>query len=242
MVHGAPDYGIYHPKTTIISIEDLGELAVRLGSIVNFDRKGDVVWFDDFESGINQWHATTTGDRGTVLWKPTRPRNGGFSLEMVTGATNGDGVTLSKYFTLPVPSRMGFEYHFTNHLKMQHIIFGQTLSEDTARKIGNIKYDVILGLWYYYKEDVGFVALTPAMALDTSTKAFHSVKIVLDFTTNYFVSLTVNKTFYDLSSYPLRSQTLAFTPSLLLNVTVKNNSANAATVYLADVIVTQNEP
>jgi len=242
MVHGAPDFGVYTPKSTVVTLEDLAEQAVRLGSIVNFDRKGDVVWFDDFEDGIEQWTVTLTGNRGSALWSPTKPRNGSFSFELITGATNEDEVAITKYFSLPALSRMGFEYHFTSHAKLQYIIFGQAMSEDTARKIGSIKYDKVAETWYYYKEDVGWVALFPTMHLDDGGSAFHSVKIVLDFTTNYYVSLLVDKTLYDLSSYPLRSQTLAFTPSLLIQVTTRNNSAFAATVYLDDVIVTQNEP
>jgi len=35
----------------------LAELATRLGSIVTYDRKGEVIFCDDFEDGIDAWRA-----------------------------------------------------------------------------------------------------------------------------------------------------------------------------------------
>ena len=55
MGHGYPDYGTQGPVSTVHSIQDLGELAVRLGSIVTFDRRGNVLWLDGFDSGIGAW-------------------------------------------------------------------------------------------------------------------------------------------------------------------------------------------
>ena len=79
MAHGARDFGIYAPKETIVTIEDLGELAVRLGSPVNYDRKGDVVWVDGFEDGIDKWDIDLTLGRGSFTWESAHSRDGGFS-------------------------------------------------------------------------------------------------------------------------------------------------------------------
>jgi len=242
MVHGAPDYGIYAPKATIISIEDLGELAVRLGSIVNFDRKGDVMWLDDFEDDISKWKSQLTGDRGSVLWSPNHPHSKGFSLKATTGATNEDEVYLSKFFAPPVLSRIGYEYHFTSHEKLGYIIFALQVMEGGSRKLASVKYTRATQLWQRFVTDVGWVDLSPTMELEEGEYAYNTVKFVLDFVTNYQVSLIVNKTTYDLSSFPLRTRDWDYEDGMKAEITIRNNSAAAAIIYFDSVIITQNEP
>jgi len=242
MVHGGPDYGIYAPKTTIISIEDLGELAARLGSIVNFDRKGDVLWLDDFEDDISKWRSQLTGDRGSVLWSPNHPHSKGFSLKATTGETNEDEVSLTKWFASPVLSRIGCEYHFTSHEKLGYIAFANQIMPGTGRYTGSVKYTRATKTWQYYDATEGFTDLSPTMELEEGEYAYNAVKLVMDFTTNYYVSLIVNKTTYDLSSYPLRSLDWAYEPGMRPQITIQNNSAAAAIIYFDNVIITQNEP
>jgi len=242
MVHGGPDYGIYAPKTTIISIEDLGELAVRLGSIVNFDRKGDVLWLDDFEDDITKWESELTGDRGSVLWSPNHPQSKGFSLKATTGDTNEDEVLLSKWFASPVLSRIGCEYHFISHNKLGYIIFANQIMPGVGRKWGSVKYTRATQTWQYYDVTLGWTDLSPTMELEEGEYTYNAVKLVLDFVTNYYVSLIVNKTTYDLSSYPLKPQAWLYEPGLRPTITIRNNSAAAAIVYFDSVVITQNEP
>ncbi|GAI56753.1 unnamed protein product, partial [marine sediment metagenome] len=79
MAHGQPDFGMYQIAKTIYRLADMGELAVRLGSIVTHDRRGDVIWMDNFDSGIAKWYQFASDDDGLVEWSAERSRSGGFS-------------------------------------------------------------------------------------------------------------------------------------------------------------------
>jgi len=67
MAHGTPDWGVTASKKTIYSLHDMGELAVRLGSIVSFDRRGDVIFSDSFQNGLGKVYASGVG-AGFECW------------------------------------------------------------------------------------------------------------------------------------------------------------------------------
>ena len=55
MTHGVQDFGASSGQNSTYGLTDLGELAVRLGSPVSFDRRGDVVMMETFEDGLDAW-------------------------------------------------------------------------------------------------------------------------------------------------------------------------------------------
>ncbi|MFH1593720.1 MAG: hypothetical protein ABID09_03365, partial [Candidatus Omnitrophota bacterium] len=86
MAHTNPDYTSKGKLNTITASTDNAELAVRLGSVVTFDRRGNVIFIDDFEGATLFW---TTGGAGvgnvealTAAWG----KSGSQSCELTAGA------------------------------------------------------------------------------------------------------------------------------------------------------------
>lgn len=242
MAHGAPDFGIYAPKETIIRIEDLGELAVRLGSIVNFDRKGDVLWLDDFEDGISKWVKVLTGGRGSVVWSAVHSQNKGFSALLTTGDTDEDAVGIIRYLPVLVFSKIGFEASFTidANIKFIDFLFYMALQDD--RHYARIRHIVATNTWQYYDWEGEYQDLSPTFRLYRRDEFFHTVKFVFDLTTQYYSHCKVDDTIFDLSSYKYRRTggNGSFACSFYIKIT--NNAAVEATSYVDNAIVTQNEP
>lgn len=100
------------------SVADLGELAARLGSPVTFDRRGDVVWHDDFEAGVHKWSWAGFGPgygRG-VMPCAHRSRNGRRSARLNSGREAGYETQQVEHVShlpaiTPLP-RLGFEASF----------------------------------------------------------------------------------------------------------------------------------
>jgi len=242
MVHGGPDFGLYTPKTTVISIEDLGELAARLGSIVNFDRKGDVLWFDDFEEGIDKWVKVLTGDRGSVEWSAAYPYTKGFSALLTTGTTDEDLIGITRYFAAPVLSKIGFEITFTideNVLEASFIIY---LDDGTNIHMARIFYVQASKTWQYYDSEGDPQDLSPTIYLARGGHRPNTLKLVVDFTTGYYSHLKVNDTTFDLSTYQYRKTTGGSYKHCYFYFKIQNNAAVEATSYIDNAVVTQNEP
>ncbi|GAJ22875.1 unnamed protein product, partial [marine sediment metagenome] len=117
MPRGQPDYGGHAAKEITGSLSDMAELATRLGSIVTFDRRGDVAFLDDYESGIEKWvesHAEGT-EWGTVGLSARAAESGSFSTKLVTKGTV-DGYAQVIYtlpYWNPINGRLGVEIKFT---------------------------------------------------------------------------------------------------------------------------------
>lgn len=62
MPRGMPDWGEYSPQEVVSKLLDNAELAARLGSPVLFDRRGTVIFMDDFNCGVNHWDTVTKGN------------------------------------------------------------------------------------------------------------------------------------------------------------------------------------
>ncbi|GAG01299.1 unnamed protein product, partial [marine sediment metagenome] len=62
-----PDDYKWLPGSTRFPLSDIGELAVRLGSLCSYDRRGEVIFIDDFGHGVNGYVLSHVGTGGKIL-------------------------------------------------------------------------------------------------------------------------------------------------------------------------------
>jgi len=242
MAHGLPDYGIYTQKTTTFALEDMAELAVRLGSVVSFDRRGDLIWFDDFRSGVMKWFYSGTGGRGSAVWTSNRARNGGFSCLVTTGNVAEDYAQIAHRSPYQVLGKLGVEASFTLDDNMAEYFLELVLYDGvdyyTAKVILDPTTDELK-----VGDNAGFHVVGEGVAPFISDYLFNTMKIVGDFGDDKkYLRLIFNELSYDISAY-----SLAFAPDptgdhLAANFKVQTNVNDAKHIYVTDVIITQNEP
>lgn len=243
MPSGQPDFGLYAPTETIVGLSDLGELAARLGSPVTFDRRGNIIWMDDFESGIEKWYVDSAAGGENLLWVPTYSKSGGFCAKAITDAHADDDIRVTVALPYPALSRIGFEYSFRlgSNIKEIHII--NQLYNGTNLIVGLLRWTAATKTWAYL-DDSGYHDLTPTIDFrSTAPIPFNTLKLVCDFTTRMYVRLIANNTTYDLSSNTLRvGPGAGIPPHLSERVAIYTNANASADIYIDDAIVTQNEP
>jgi len=99
MAHGQPDYGMYTLANTIYRLTDMGELAARLGSINTYDRRGDVIFLDSFESGLTAWSPSSACTGSDLVQSAKHARSGGFSAKFVCGSDGTRQAQLAKQYS-----------------------------------------------------------------------------------------------------------------------------------------------
>ena len=112
MPRDLPDWGAPPGPKTIFEVTDLGEVTVRLGSIITFDRGGDVVWFDDFENGIGKWETELSGSGAAIDLALGRSRNGLYAARLVAGSDASELARIIKVLPSPDTDSLGIEYSF----------------------------------------------------------------------------------------------------------------------------------
>lgn len=242
MAHGQPDYGAYSAKKTVASMADNAELAARLGSIVTFDRRGDVLLLDNFEDNINKWAITLEGVGARIGLSSKTARNGGLCCEITTGPTTGDEEQMSRYLSFPVLSKMGLEVSFSFHSFVSPVSMRLHMDDGTVYTLGGLQYTPNTNTLEYFNSGGGWSTITTSLPLYLALQCFHTFKLVIDPATGYYVRAIVGPHLYDLSAYPLFVG--AFFLHNFLGVTLSAEARRDAneSMYVDSLIMTQNEP
>lgn len=240
---GLPDYSAPKPTGavpvgTIYTSTDMGELAARLGSIVTFDRRGNVLFLDDFESGFSKWIAT--GDAGfSAAQSADYARSGGFSAKLVTGPVAGNEIIISKRTPYPTLSSVGFEFSFSHNSEID--ITNTIFLYDGTNSYGfEVAYNRASGILVI--NTGSFERLMSGLFLYQDYTLFHTIKLVVDLETKKYIRLILdNNVFTNLSRCAPNIFASAIAPVLETYTIVTTPIAAPATVYIDDTIVTQNE-
>ncbi len=242
MAHGTPDWGVTAGAVTTYQLTDLGELAARLGSIVTFDRRGDVVFLDSFEDGLVHWLPSVAGAGSVADLTTAKTRHGLYAARLVAGAAVGRYGLLEWYGAVPVMGRFGWECSFSlpSTIGSLDVILG--VRDGTTFWRGWIQWDDATNELKYVDAAYSYQVIRSGVELDHNANTFHVLKVVLDVEAGEYVRVILDDTEDDLSGIPCYQSASTWAPLFLNSVQVSGRAAATSTVYLDSVILTQNEP
>lgn len=242
MAHGQHDFGMYAAKKTLGSIADNAELAARLGSIVTFDRRGDVLWWDDFEDNAAKWTPDYVPAGGTWALSAVRALLGGNSGALGTAAAIGATAEVVRAVFYPVASKVGYEIAFNLPLGGYPIVFRIRIDDRVDSTDFLIRYNYNTSVLELETTLGVVVVIDPAFVLRTAGTGFHILKLVIDMTTLMFVKLILDDYTFDISAYA--GNRIGAPVATGINLYALATSALAAGIimYLGHCIFTQNEP
>ena len=242
MAHGMPDYGIYAPKLTVFGLEDMAELAARLGSIVTFDRRGDVVWMDDFEDNIAKWAILGSGTGYGAALSTEAARNGAKSVKLTTGAAIGNGVSILREIPPPVLGKCGLEISWTAYGNLAYVLLIMTHFDGAKARQGQVRYRRPQNDLQYLDSTNTFQTFATPGDIRDNIVNFHTAKLVIDLKNDKYTRFILDAVTYDLSAYALRTGAAVTSPNLTYGVETETRAAENTSNYVDDCIVTQNEP
>lgn len=242
MAHGHKDYGPGAPISTVYTLQDMAELAARLGSADIFDRRGNVIFADSFEGSLSKYVTDPHGSGASMAISNAKAFHGDFSCKLVTGDALNDYCILYKYLPYPVLSKIGLEISWYMEQNMDQIAFDIFLYDGTYEWDAGVKWKRSNNTWYYIDGNGYYIALTPTVNYSEGSTRFNSVKIVADFVEKEYIRLIANNLSCDLSGKGLSSLPSAINPQLMAYIFTRTNTNASCIVYLDSMIVTQNEP
>jgi hypothetical protein len=242
MVRGYPDWDRIKKGGAVSAMADLGELAVRLGSIVRFDRRGDVVFLENFQYGIGRWAPVAIGTGAAVATVTDRFMSAGYSMR-VTSPSDALFWTAAN-LTLPYPylSKFGFEVGVCFGSVFDYLVLLLSVYDGTNQHRGEIRYYYTDSELRLVDQDNSELVLGTNLDLFTGVRAFNVFKLICDLDAKEFTRLQINEKLYDLSAYPLREVASSTSPRVLCQIMLYGLSDENDDVYVDNVIVTQNEP
>lgn len=242
-MHGSRDWAAQAPTATIFQLPDMGELAVRLGSIDRFDRRGNVVFMDDFESGLStRWSSVFSAPGDAPAIYTSTARSGLCSCRIQSPGTGVNPAYILHQEPLPVLSRLGLEMSFsfskalgalTSSMAMYD---GVNVHRASARYLPETEEVQVITTGYVW------ITIASGIVLDQAIHEFHTMKVVADYKTGKYIRLILNNQEWDATTTPITIAPTVLFPRLDLMLLVENPGPIELVEYADDVILTQNEP
>lgn len=242
MSRGAPDYSNVKAANPLHRVDDLAELAARLGSPVTHDRGGSVLFLDSFTYGLGGWDATGYGTGASVALVPTPFRSGPFAVKMVAGSDGASAAKIVRRVPYPVLNQYGLEMSYRMEANTAYIDMVLSRMDGTNEHSFYVRYDNLLNELQIKDSDGNFEAVATGMELWGDRAIFHNLKLVVDLEDDEFVRLVSNDCPYLLTDKPAYVFANADNPHVRIDVKLWGNAGANGFSYFDDVILTQNEP
>lgn len=238
----APDWYKYQPGSERHIIGDLAEQAARLWSPDTYDRRGEVLFMDQFDYGLSNWSQTgeNAGDVASIV--AGIPYMGGYCAKLLTAGDDPNLIELHKYISPPVVNKWGFEVAMsfptdwlTFSIELRRIHEGVL----TVGYVGILKSTGVLRI---LDENTGFETIADVSKHIAAANIYHKLKIVGDFSTGLYERVIFNQVEYDLTSYTMD---LVSTDDYIYNdlfISFGGVTLETDYCYIGSIIVTANEP
>jgi len=240
--HGTPDWREAAPKETTYVLGDMSELAVRLGSIVSFDRRGDVIWFDDFRDGIGKFAVAGSGTGNDVWLLAAYGLYRGLACNLHTGNLTGNASGIDKVVHYPVLGGVGLECSFVPHWQQLNQRLCCLLYDGTNVSRYQVRFDQTTGKVEVFHSDGTWYTVGTPGAQRTGYTNYSTMKMVFNCLTGKHVRVLFNGHNYDSSAYAPTVVLDATAISMELFVYAFTSVDAAIDVVVGSVILTQNEP
>jgi len=242
MAHTRPDYSTQQKMATIYGEVDNGELAARLKSINTYDRRGKIVWLDDFESAVLKWDGAGAGLGNAAAVNAAWSRNGDSSCKLTCGSSAPQFGGIEKGIQPPFMGHLGLEASCFFDADVTAFFIDLTMFDGTYMTYCRFAIDIALGLLQYYTDAGAWATLINGLTFINDRQMIYTLKIVADFSTGYYVRGMYGGVTYDMTALPMYHFLDATTPQLYVNIYAAGTIATNAVCYVDDVIVTQDEP
>ena len=237
-----PDYSKYLPNSNRFSLQDMGELAARLGSVSVFDRRGEVLWYDNFSYGMGGFATGAFGTGSSVALSSIYTHRFPFSLLLRSGSTSALTALIEKFIGTFGSPRFGIELGFAYGSNADYIQVLLGANQFGSAYKGILRIFADTGIIKVLDENAVYRTVGTCFTFITDPPSFLNIKLVIDFELNKYIRLMVNSQSFDLTPYDIRNDGDASVGQVHIAVYNVGDNGQNSNMYVSYIIVTANEP
>lgn len=242
MPRGAPDYSNVSAAQPLHRLDDMAELAARLGSPSTHDRSGSVVYIETFSNGLGSWVKAGNPADYDISIATDQFRHGPFSCKLTAGFAEEGYAKLFRKFPYPVLNKYGLEFSVKMGADTGDFLWTLAYHDGTYEHSYTMKYMVSEEEIWIKGTGGGYTPLVEDLPLLFLYSPFHTIKMVVDLPNDEFVRLIVNETNYPISEYPAYVFETPDSPNVRIDLQQRTAIEASPVSYVDDIILTQNEP
>lgn len=218
------------------------ELAARLGSLVNYDRRGQILFGSGFERGWGCWNVFGSGTGNAQELDPVYFRTGGYSAKLTAGSTASHYAALALEVGAYPTGRVGLELSISMNGLTDEIEAYWTYYDDANAHQARVRYDHTNSKLYVRNDTGGYTEVTDLTLQTGRPYLFDKIKIVGNPATDLYTRLLINDVEYDISTVSMYHFAVAGPTYLSVYIKNEGRAANNDIVYVDDVVLTSSEP
>jgi len=238
----SPDYSKFLGQSIRFSLQDMGELAARLGSINVFDRRGETLLTDDCSHGTDKWSVLGGGAGFGVNASTDHACFSAYSLKFITGLGGAGFAELEKYFDLMDVKRVGFEFLFAYGMDVDLFDVVIDFSNGVNTYRAEIKFNFTDKTLSYVDGAHGDVVLGALKQVFDDLGCFSQLKIVVDIENLTYVRIVQGHNLYEIPETTLKFITASSYEYYRISLRMVTLADTNGYAYLGGFILTANEP
>lgn len=242
MPHGAPDDSNIVKTKAVYVLDDMAELAVRLGSPDLSDRRGDVLFATDFRDGLSGLEYNLEGEGASLALETGHQRSGAYCLKLTAGSDGLRRIEVWANAPATALSSRGIEFAFSVGADLERWEWWIAMSLGGLERTAAIRYDHVNSLVEYADVAGTWVTLAAPVSLWATDWCEHTAKMVADFSTLTYVRFILDREVYSLVDIPIYHGGALAARSDFYQVRMVSTIGNNAVGRLDSFIGTQNEP
>ena len=242
MAHGTPDWWGASPKSTTYSGMDTSELAARIGPIVSIDRRGDVIFQDNFDHGTAKIYPWGTGANWDVYPYCDSPLSGGLHLMLETGEEEGATAGITKELQYPVLGSIGLECAFVPDGDVRYCRLSITEWLPPNNRKWMISYNHTNGKLEILRSNGTYGVLATPGIVYGGYNDYTTIKLVINILLVRYERVIFNEHTYIATAHSGYVSAGGTYKCMTCDAYIDANVAQGATASLDNFLITQNEP
>jgi len=218
------------------------ELAARLGALSRFERRGQIIFQDDFESGLSKWVPASSGDAGTIDLTTLSAFSGLFSVRMLTSTASPYAVQISRRLPYLALGKYGLEAMIHVDGNEDYVRIGLYRESTTVRWRFILELDPVDRKLRYMNSGGTWTDIASIDPVDTYGPSFHFLKLVADLANLQYMRAYYDSYEADLSGVGGNQASPAASSQIYVIISAAGLDSTQRWIRVDNVVVTQNEP
>ena len=241
MAHGAPDYSNVRKEEFVYRVDDMAELSARLHRGVSLERRGETVFFETFEQGVNSWDMSSFGTGASAKLTADDFVSKGFAVELIGGSDGALQASINYELPLLSMSKIGLECRWKQFANINTLTIYIDYYDGTNLNAGFLRYRPTLETLTIRNSDNVFETVASGVTAPPDAELWDFMKVVIDTNTLKYVRGMYNNNRVDLSSYDLYQLADAGAKRMVGVGLVESVSGQNGKAIIDNIIVTRNE-
>jgi hypothetical protein len=221
--------------------EDVNELAARLGGCNTYDRRGNVIYVDDFGAGLSRYSVDSSSGNGTLTLEAKGSLHSGLAAHIAEPAGSGAFTYMATSFGTQASPALGLEVAFQALGTDAVYVFRMDVSLAKSYYAGAIKWDAGNDKLQYLGSDGNYHDLVASPRLYESVDEFNLLKFALDVETGKYLRCLYNADAASMATLALWPDTVGPIDYIRLELRAYATARAPGGMLVSHIIATVNE-